>query len=61
MYEQDKLWPQQEPETREQLPQKEPTDRRHTEHRMQGDASDANAKREKECGNVLKSRTGGLA
>lgn len=49
MYEQDKRSLQQELETRQQRLQKELTDRRRIEHRMQGAVSDANAKWEKEC------------
>lgn len=49
MYEQDKRSLQQELETREQKLQKELTDRRRIEHRMQGAVSDTNAKWEKEC------------
>lgn len=49
MYEQDKRSLQQELETREQRLQKELTDRKRVEHRMQGAVSDANAKWEKEC------------
>lgn len=49
MYEQDKRSLQQELETREQRLQKELTDRRRIEHRMQGMVTDANVKWEKEC------------
>lgn len=49
MYEQDKRSLQQELETREQRLQKELTDRRRIEHRMQGVVTDTNAKWEKEC------------
>lgn len=55
MYEQDKRSLQQELETREQRLQKELTDRRRIEHRMQGAMSDANAKWEKECVSKLMS------
>lgn len=54
MYEQDKRSLQQELETREQRLQKELTDRKRIEHRMQGAVSDANAKWEKECVSKLK-------
>lgn len=54
MYEQDKRSLQQELETREQRLQKELTDRRRIEHRMQGMVTDANAKWEKECVSELK-------
>lgn len=49
MYEQDKRSLQHELETRETRLQKELTDRRRIEHRMQGMVTDANAKWEKEC------------
>lgn len=49
MYEQDKRSLQHELESREQRLQKELTDRRRVEHRMQGVVSDTNAKWEKEC------------
>lgn len=49
MYEQDKRSLQHELESREQRLQKELTDRRRVEHRMQGAVSDVNAKWEKEC------------
>lgn len=49
MYEQDKRSLQQELEAREQRLQKELTDRRRIEHRMQGVVTDTNAKWEKEC------------
>lgn len=58
MYEQDKRSLQHELESREQRLQKELTDRRRVEHRMQGVVSDANAKWEKEC--VSKLRLGEL-
>lgn len=58
MYEQDKRSLQQELETREQRLQKELTDRRRIEHRMQGAVSDVNAKWEKEC--VSKRKLGEL-
>lgn len=54
MYEQDKRSLQQELETREQRLQKELTDKRRIEHRMQGMVTDANAKWEKECVSELK-------
>lgn len=49
MYEQDKRSLQQELETRDQRLQKELTDKRRIEHRMQGIMTDANTKWEKEC------------
>lgn len=49
MYEQDKRSLQQELETREHRLQKELTDKRRIEHRMQGVVTDTNAKWEKEC------------
>lgn len=58
MYEQDKRSLQQELETREQRLQKELTDKRRIEHRIQGMVTDANAKWEKEC--VSEGKLGGF-
>lgn len=49
MYEQDKRSLQQELQTREQRLQKELSDRRRVEQRMQGMVTDTNVKWEKEC------------
>lgn len=49
MYEQDKRSLQQELETREQKLQRELTDRKRMEQRMQGMVTDAKLKWEKEC------------